>query len=268
MKGLAASLTILGILSGAVAQAAPEISEAKAKAREEALGHSNEADNAYRRGDFERAMDEYGKAYRLYSTSLLLYDMAQAARRLGQVDKARDWYRQCLATASPTAPYRASAERWLTQLPLPSSPVPSPPPVTVSPPKTLLAHAPGGLPDSSPSRPIGVPELPYLPPSGSRVAVGLGLSLVGSLIGIGAWWLYGDAATRTVAAESAPTLAGRDDRRNSALAERVGGIILLAAGVTTVLLGSVILGLRGSNRMHASLGVAPGAGGLTTLWRF
>ncbi len=78
----------------------------------EAKAHFAAGALAYRAGDYARAAEEYEASFRLSGAALLLYDMGQAYRRLGDAARAVEAYRRYLA-AAPEGKYRGAAEQWV-----------------------------------------------------------------------------------------------------------------------------------------------------------
>src|SRR4051794_41035975 len=60
----------------------------------EAKAHFVAGDRAFKLGNFKSAVEEYQKSYELSSATLLLYDIAQAYRMLGENEKALFSYKQ------------------------------------------------------------------------------------------------------------------------------------------------------------------------------
>src|SRR5262245_36520197 len=77
--------------------------------------HFEAGDKAYKLGDFPRALDEFKQSYALFPTPLLLFDIAQSYRLLGEHEKALFTYRQYL-TEAPTGRYRAIAEQKASEM--------------------------------------------------------------------------------------------------------------------------------------------------------
>jgi tetratricopeptide (TPR) repeat protein len=67
--------------------------------------HHDRGTTFYNLGQFEEAIGEYRKGYEQKADPVFLYNIAQAYRQLGQLDKALFFYRRYLSTA-PVGPNR------------------------------------------------------------------------------------------------------------------------------------------------------------------
>ncbi len=80
----------------------------------------------YEVGAWTEAAREFELGYQYEPQPLFLYNIGQAARRGGDIDKAIDCYRRYLQ-AAPHAPERAEVERYLRELELEQRARPAPP---------------------------------------------------------------------------------------------------------------------------------------------
>jgi tetratricopeptide (TPR) repeat protein len=150
-------------------------SVASAKTREEeAKQHYEAGTTAFNLTQYDEAIAEYEAAYRLQADPGFLYNMAQAHRLAGHLDKAVRFYRNYLRLA-PETPLRAAIEERIGELektlaaqqaaappqgtmpPAPSTtPIVSPPaiPVTLPPPTTApevaLVEKPAPVDEATP----------------------------------------------------------------------------------------------------------------------
>jgi hypothetical protein len=75
-----------------------------------------EAVNAYRGADYNHAVELLQKAYEIRQVPALLYNMAKAYDKLGDVEHASDAYRRYVASLDADPKLKAKAEARLTQL--------------------------------------------------------------------------------------------------------------------------------------------------------
>jgi tetratricopeptide (TPR) repeat protein len=83
----------------------------RAKARaiyESAIAH-------YNLGEIKEALDAFKLAYRMFPESVLLFNIAQCHRRLGQAPQAAEMYRAFLRE-TPNAPNRAAVDRFIEEM--------------------------------------------------------------------------------------------------------------------------------------------------------
>ena len=167
----------------------------------EARKHFDEGAKAYKLGEFARAVDEYRKSYELYPAALLLFDLGQAYRKLGQNEKALFTYQQYL-TEAPTGRFRRVAEEMVTTLedlvkrqraaqqqPPADAPAREPAPVAQAP---VLEPAPKIAPAPSATANLVVAPQPVKtedkPPSRKGLWIGLGVAagvVVAAGLGVG-----------------------------------------------------------------------------------
>jgi len=117
----------------------PFADEAKERARQ----HFQKGQTEYDLGNFEGAVAEWEKAYRLFSSPALLFNLGQAHRQLGNTERALFFYRGYLRN-DPEALNRAEVERWIAELEAAQEPEPAsaPPPEPAEPAVTATAEPP------------------------------------------------------------------------------------------------------------------------------
>jgi len=152
--------------------AAPSVSsagpgDAKASADAEASGreHFQRGQRLSARGEYAAAYREFAAGFALTERPLFLFNMAEAARAMGDVAKARDNYQQFLR-ADPKNALAATAQGRLAELdrtaaasaPPPAAPPPAPPPAAA--PAPAVTTAPSA---KTPEAPVRLP-----PPEAAR----------------------------------------------------------------------------------------------------
>lgn len=81
----------------------------------EAKRHADACVKAYDLAEYERAIKECKAAYEIYPAALLLFSLGQTYRKLGENEKALEFYRKYLAKA-PNGSQRKAAEEQVVQL--------------------------------------------------------------------------------------------------------------------------------------------------------
>jgi tetratricopeptide (TPR) repeat protein len=197
------------VIAVLLALAAPLHAEPVAEARD----HFERGARAYELGDYRRAIAEYRASYELAPRALLLYDLGQAYRKLGELERALQAYRQYLAR-SPSGRYRdaaAAQARELEQL--------------IEAQRKLAAAPPddAAVEPERPPPPALAPTLIPVPPVTADRPARRRASLIAA-IALGAAGLL-SAATATGLAVHADALAGRTPsslRDEDALVSEVG----------------------------------------------
>ena len=178
--------TLLLLLCAAVAEAGPrEVAQARTLTRE--------GTKLYLGGEFAGALAAYRRAYALYPTAKLAYNLAQCHRKLKQYGAAIKAYREYLELA-PDATNRAAVEQMLKKLaPLAEAESPAPP---AEPPPAEVKPDPPLLPKPEAAPPAGTtPIAEKGDASGGprwyrRWYVWTGIGAAGTfLIGV---WFFGD----------------------------------------------------------------------------
>jgi tetratricopeptide (TPR) repeat protein len=77
--------------------------------------HHERGTTFYNLGQFEEAIGEYRKGYEQKADPVFLYNIGQAYRQLGALDRALFFYRRYLSTM-PNAPNRAQVEQLVVEL--------------------------------------------------------------------------------------------------------------------------------------------------------
>jgi tetratricopeptide (TPR) repeat protein len=106
MRLLLAAFLLLSTSGHALAE---DSTRAKAKA------HYDEGEKAFRLGEFQRAVTEFKASYEVSAVPLLLYNVAQAYRQLGDSRQALFFYKQFLATG-PNGDSKRVAEQRVAEL--------------------------------------------------------------------------------------------------------------------------------------------------------
>jgi tetratricopeptide (TPR) repeat protein len=139
---------------------APSVSVAAPSGSKEAKQHFRRGATEYNLGHFEEAISEFEKAYQLEPSPILLFNIGQAHRKLGNGPRAVFFFKRYLQE-DPETKDRPKVEQWIRELEeavkLPPAPAPEP-----SPP------AP-----SSTSTPVSAP--PSVPPPAPEPALAAGL---------------------------------------------------------------------------------------------
>ena len=115
---------------------------------DQAREHYKKGLAAYNLGQYSEAAAEFEAAYRLFLDPALLFNIAQAHRMNGELEKALGGYRAFLRTAPPGTRNRAQAEKWEQELEREvarakaAAPATPPPPIATKPPVPATAAAP------------------------------------------------------------------------------------------------------------------------------
>jgi hypothetical protein len=200
----------------------------------------------YRSGRYADAVAEFEAGYSAQPRPAFLINIGQCWRRLGDLERARTYYRRFVERADEDDPARPQALATLAKLdaqlgsanPAPT-PTPEPPGHPGQPTPEPPSVAP--LPPSQPAPPQPVPSPAPLPPASSRAAgwAGLGLTIAGVLaLGAGTGLvLEAEAIDHRYLhpADGAPydaSLPGQRDRdRNASIGLFAAGGALTVAGV-------------------------------------
>jgi hypothetical protein len=87
-----------------------------AEGRREAKAHADRALREYNLGSFEEAISEFGKAYEIEPSPILLFNIGLAHRHLEHFDRATFFFRRYLNETGPDAPSRADAQRYIQEM--------------------------------------------------------------------------------------------------------------------------------------------------------
>jgi tetratricopeptide (TPR) repeat protein len=217
-----AVLVGLAVLSFAAAlTSAPSPARADEEATEQARQHYEKGKQAFDLGKWDDAIAEFEEAYRLRSDPTFLFNMAQAYRRKGDLQRARDLYKNYLIE-NPESPKRSEIEKRIRTLekemknparrqieapapvakpneapppapavvapspaPIPApAPVPAQVPVPASAPAPVPIPAPAPAPESAPPAPAVSVVQPAQPaPAPEPPSSGHGLRVAGIVCG-------------------------------------------------------------------------------------
>jgi hypothetical protein len=125
--------------------------------QEQARDHYKKGLAAYNLGQYSEAAAEFEAAYRLFLDPALLFNIAQAHRMNGQMEKALGGYRAFLRTAPPGTRNRAQAEKWEQELEREvarakaATPATPPSPVATKPPAPATVAAPPAAEAATPT---------------------------------------------------------------------------------------------------------------------
>jgi tetratricopeptide (TPR) repeat protein len=217
--------------TGQAAVAKEAVSDAD-KTRAAAL--FNKSVDAYRQGDFKRAIELLDQAYVLDPQPVLVYNRARAAEGLGNIDTAISGYEKFLSE-EPKAPDRGAIEQRVATLKRQRDERAAleherdarreqPPPLTTTTPAQPSPAPPPPPAESAEQRPSRSP-LPY-------VVAGVGAAglVTGALFGILALSKKDDAVAEPVQRESIDLKGTADGLATVSTASFIVGGVLVAAG--------------------------------------
>jgi len=216
---LAAAL--IAVLLAALAPPA----RAQQSEQEQAREHYKKGLAAYNLGQYSEAAAEFEAAYRLFLDPALLFNIAQANRMNGELEKALNGYRAFLRTAPPATQNRAQAERWRQELEKEvaharaSAPAANPTPTVVPAPVTPTA----------PSASSAAPPAPAPAPAPTAATTAATLALAAPNPGT-------PAAMATLEATPAPARTEPSNESNHWWIWGVAGAAVVAGVVTALLL--------------------------------
>ena len=87
-----------------------------AEGRREAKAHADRALREYNLGNFDEAITEFGKAYEIEPSPILLFNIGLAHRHLEHWDRATFFFRRYLNETAPDAPSRNDAQRYIQEM--------------------------------------------------------------------------------------------------------------------------------------------------------
>lgn len=227
---------------GLVARAA-----AGAPVREQAKQHYEEGAKAYRLGDFARAAEEYRQSYELFPAPLLLYNLGQAHRELGALEKAVHFYKQYLADdpkrelGREAEQYVAELEKRIEERRRAAERKAEPPPPALAP--VVAKEPPSAPPPAAPPAQVDRPSpRPALVAGIALAALAVGGAITGGV-------LVAHASSLDDQAMQATSLDGRTQLYASAGDYRPAGFALIGvAGAAAV--GAVVALVVWSRRAH------------------
>lgn len=133
---------------------------------DQAREHYKKGLAAYNLGQYPEAAAEFEAAYRLFLDPALLFNIAQAHRMNGDLEKALNGYRAFLRTAPPATQNRAQAEKWRQELEkeVAKAKAAAPAtPATASKPTSTAAASPPVEPAPAPAAPAPAAPAPMVP---------------------------------------------------------------------------------------------------------
>jgi tetratricopeptide (TPR) repeat protein len=215
---------------------------------------------AYNLQEYARALDLFKQAYEQQSDSVLLFNIAQCQRQLGQYEAASKSYRVFL-NETPNAPNRVEVQKQIKAMdeaareqrakepPMGTQPPYETPPGTTTPPPQHIEPPP-----------IVKTEPPPRPWYKNHAALGLtaagvGLAVVGvALTGFG-WARRGDQDTL-------PSLPERNSAADDAAVFRPTGYALLGVGGAALVTGIVLFVVKPKRPAANALHIEPTGDGL------
>src|SRR5437867_1070206 len=114
LAGIVVALAIIAAASPLLSAPAAAQGDG-ARAAEQAKAEYESGMRAYDRGDFERAIEAFARAYELDPAPMLLFNLAQAHRKKGDSERALSLYRRYLE-ADPRSEHRARVEAHILAL--------------------------------------------------------------------------------------------------------------------------------------------------------
>jgi tetratricopeptide (TPR) repeat protein len=138
---------LLAIALGSLGAAPPAQAQTRTQT---ARAHFESGQSLYDVGEFARALVEFKESFLASDDPVLLFNMAQCHRQLGQAAEAVRLYRSYLRR-KPDAPNRPEVERRIEELraTAPAAPAP-PPPGAAVPPAAIIETRPAVSPEESP----------------------------------------------------------------------------------------------------------------------
>jgi tetratricopeptide (TPR) repeat protein len=100
------------VMLASVAHAAPQ-ADVTTQRQADALFDAGQA--SYQQGQFQRAINQFKKAYDLVHDPIYLFNVAQSYRKIGDCVGAHDYYRKYLAE-TPLAQNKDKVEQWIREL--------------------------------------------------------------------------------------------------------------------------------------------------------
>lgn len=200
---------------------------------------------AYELGEYSRAIDEYTKSYELSRKPLLLFDLGQCYRKLGDNAKALHFYRQYVE-AAPTGRFRNEADGQIVELEallVREEKVKSAPPNGVASEPERATPAASQTPAAATTQVAEPAAVTYRSPwyrsAAGWVLVGAGVGLAGAGGGV-----IGQSVAYENEAGSADTLSARRSAHEQIVPWRIGGAVTLGVGVALIVSGAVVFGVK------------------------
>ncbi len=245
-RALLATCCVAALGPGAWA-APPEAPAPTAEQRAAAAGYYEAGVTHFKAKDYESAIVEFTRAYRIDPSPTLVFNMARAFEEMRRYGPARDFYQRYLALA-PNAPDRPQVEATIAALGHLAKPAATPAPVVA--PEPVAA-------------PVTAQVAPAAPASGTApwgwVALGVGAAALGGFAVLGVLANEEDQRLDDLAKDPARTPAAWDDAQSKGAGYALGADILLGVGLLGAAAGVTLLVL---DRGDASVSVGPTGVGL------
>jgi tetratricopeptide (TPR) repeat protein len=212
-----------------------------------------EAQQHYKLGEFQAALDGFKEAYRNFEDPSLLFNIAQCERQLGQKPDALRSYRMFLSEV-PKTPNRDEVERVIASLEqaIKDENAAQPPHETLPPSdKTVIAVPPTTAPPP--------------PPPAKATHKWWMLGLGAGLLGVGAAGIGTGAAALAVNGHGSCSLAAGQVRCPQVYNTGAEGGALLGVGLVAAVGGAVLIALeekRFHSAVHADVSLSPSGGAL------
>jgi tetratricopeptide (TPR) repeat protein len=226
-------------------------SGARAENRVKARELFKEAQNHYKLGEFQQALDGFKEAYRNFEDASLLFNIAQCERQLDHKGEALRSYRMFLSEV-PGAPNRADVERVIASLEeaIKQESAAAPPHETLP-------------PSDRPVTPVPTPP-PAPPPVVAKHTwwmIGLGAAL----LGLGVAGIASGAAALAVNGNGTCSMAPGQVRCPETYDTLGEGAGLVGAGAAAAIAGAALIAVeekRYHSAVHARLQLTPSGGAL------
>jgi tetratricopeptide (TPR) repeat protein len=244
MRALTVAALLLTVSSAALADQSDAVNKAQAKMHYEA------GDRAFRLGEFEKAVREFRASYELSGVPMLLYNVAQTYRQLGDTKQALFFYQQFKAT-EPTGDARRITEERIAELKI----------VLEQQQRAQQAPPTGTAPNESKAVPM-VTQSPSSPEGSSQLALSrahegntqaaisrrpmwknpAGWAVTGGGIALGAVaaGMLGIAASEGHQAEQATTQSAFNIHHSADIRDQQMGWTFLGVGAAAVVVGTVV----------------------------
>jgi tetratricopeptide (TPR) repeat protein len=177
------------------------VSRAEEDAESRARAHYQIGVGLYRLGDYRGALKEFAAGYDLAHKAGFLLNLGQTCRKLGELGRARDYYRQFLDEAPAGDPARPQARQVLEEL---DEALRRSPPEAAVAPASAAAAAPA---DAEPEPRVGPPAVRAAPHRHRRA-----LQIAGITVGIAGVGLVGGGIGAAFAADATARDLNRLDR--------------------------------------------------------
>lgn len=257
--------------------------------------HYSAGREAYDKGQFGRAVEEWKAAFTVTKDPALLVEIGEAQERAGDGAGALATYERYL-TMAPTGGDRDAVEKRIAALRAAPPAKEVPPPVPIEPQHAPLAphaeHSPSvtpppvAAPEAPPANPDGGEGLAEGPPSKLRVAAWVGIAAAvalvtaGGIMGLAAQSRSDEIGRReaVLGADGQPpkydsaTQTQMDGLHSDGVAFNAAAMTLLSLGAVTAVTAGVLFYLDRRDQRAAKVSLAPalspGGAGLSARWEF